>query len=135
MVSRETETYSRARGGCHMSTFPGRGVTISASIIASFYKVGNMLANVSFAIELFKLWQLVACWHFQTINPLRIRLSVCVGRLNDTFHLVFYGFLDELLQLIGSDHFVGFLLQLYYSLGRIFFFFVQIWVQILLQNG
>ena len=29
MVSRETGTHSRARGGCHLSTIPGRGVTVS----------------------------------------------------------------------------------------------------------
>ena len=28
MVSRETKTHSKARGGCHVSTFSGRGVTL-----------------------------------------------------------------------------------------------------------
>ena len=36
-------------------------VFIGANIITSFHKVGNMLARVFFAIELLKLWWLVAC--------------------------------------------------------------------------
>ena len=99
-------------------------VIINTIIIVSFHKMSNMLAGVSFAIELLKLRWLVACWHPQTIDPLRIRLSICVRRLNDTFNLVFNGLLNELFQLIRSDHFVSFWLQLFCSIGRIFLSFM-----------
>ena len=36
MVSRETGTHSRARGGCHVSTFSGRGMT---SIVEQLHKL------------------------------------------------------------------------------------------------
>ena len=40
----ETETHSRARGGCHVSTFLGRGVTLSLILSAKIQIVSSLLA-------------------------------------------------------------------------------------------
>ena len=61
-----------------------------------------------FAIELLECRWLVALWHPQVINSLRIRFCINVEGLNETFSLAFDSLLDEFIKLARSNHLVDF---------------------------